>query len=138
MIQLGGFLSRLLGPLLKTGLSLMKSIIQPLAKITLIPLGLTAAASAADAVIHKKNVGSGHNKTLIMSNNKMEDIIKIVKGLEDSGLLLGGVSETIKNKVKEQKGEFLSMLLGALGASLLGDMLAGKELVRPGYGSKGK
>ena len=56
MIQLGGFLSRFLGPLLKTGLSLMKSIIQQLAKINLIPLGLTAAASAADAVIHKKNL----------------------------------------------------------------------------------
>ena len=116
----------------------MKSVIQPLAKISLIPLGLTAAASAADAVIHKKILGSGHNKILIMSNNKMEDIIKIVKALEDCGLLLGGVSEIIKNKAKEQKGEFLSMLLGALGAGLLGDMLAGKELVRPGYGSKGK
>ena len=56
MIQLGGFLGRLLGPLLKTGLPLMKSVIQPLAKSVLIPLGLTAAASAADAGIHKKNI----------------------------------------------------------------------------------
>ena len=56
MIQLGGFLGRLLGPLLKTGLPLMKTLIQPLAKSVLIPLGLTAAASAADAGMHKKNI----------------------------------------------------------------------------------
>ena len=67
----------------------------------------------------------------------MEDIIKIVKSLEDSGLLLG-VSETIKNEAKEQKRGFLSMLLGTLGASLLGNMLAGRGIVRPGCGSKGK
>ena len=83
----GGFLSRLLGPLLKTGLTLIKNIIKPLAKSVLIPLRLTAAASAADAGIHKKILGSG-NTTLIISNNEMEDIIKIVKSLEDSGLLL--------------------------------------------------
>ena len=56
MIQSGGFLGRLLGPLLKTGLPLMKSVIKPLAKSVLIPLGLTAAASTADAGIHKKNL----------------------------------------------------------------------------------
>ena len=55
MMQLGGFLGRLLGPLLKTGLPLMKSVIQPLAKSVLIPLGLTAAALAADAGLHKKS-----------------------------------------------------------------------------------
>ena len=64
MIQLGGFLGRLLGPLLKTGLPLMKSVIQPLAKSVLIPLGLTAAAWTADAGIYKKILGSGHNTTL--------------------------------------------------------------------------
>ena len=97
MIQSGGFLGRLLGPLLKTGLPLIKNVIKPLAKSVLIPLGLTAAASAADAGIHKKILGSGHNNTttLIISNDEMEDIIKIVKSLEDSGLLLKGVSETI-------------------------------------------
>ena len=103
MIQLGGFLSRLLGLLLKTGLPLMKSVIQPLAKSV---LGLTAAASAADAGIHKKKIGSGHNTTLIISNDEMKDILKIVKSLKigkDSGLLLEGVSETIKNEAKEQK-----------------------------------
>ena len=72
MIQSGGFLSRLLGPLLRTGSPLMKSVIKPLAKSVLVPLGLTAAASAADAGIHKKILGSGHNNnaTLIISNNK--------------------------------------------------------------------
>ena len=77
MIQSGGFLGRLLGPLLKTGLPLIKNVIKPLAKIVLIPLELTAAASAADAGIHKKILGSG-NTTLIISNNEMEDIIKII------------------------------------------------------------
>ena len=104
IIQFGGFLGRLLGPLLKTGLPLMKSVIQPLAKSLLILLRLTAAASAADAGIHKKILGSGHNTILIISNDKMEDILKIVKSLEDSGLLLKGVSETFENEVKEQRG----------------------------------
>ena len=121
----------------------MKNVIQPLAQTILIPFGLTTAASAADAGIHKKILGSGHNTTLIISNDEMKDILKIVKSLEDSGLLLEGVSETIKNKAKEQKGGFLSMLLGTLGASLLGNMLAVKGVItagegtaRVGYGSK--
>ena len=97
IIQSGGFFGRLLGPLLKTGLPLMKSVIQPLAKSVLIPLGLTATASLADSGIHKKILGSSHNTTLIISNDQMEDIVKRVRFLEDSGLLLEGVSETIKN-----------------------------------------
>ena len=68
----------------------------------------------------------------------MKDIMKIVKFLEDSGLLLKGVSETIQNEAKEQRGGFLSMLLGTLDASLLGNMLAGKGITRASYGSKGK
>ena len=80
--------------MLKTVLPLMKNVVKPFAKSVLIPLGLTAAASAADAGIHKKILGSG-TTTLIISNDEMEDIIKIVKSLEDSGLLLKGVSETI-------------------------------------------
>ena len=64
----------------------------------------------------------------------MEDIIKIVKSLEDSGLLLKGVTETVQNEVKEQKGGFLSALLGTLGASLLGDLLIGKGIYRAGKG----
>ena len=126
VIQSGGFLARLLGPLLKTGLPLMKSVIKPLGKSVLIPLGLTAAASAADAGMHKKILGFGHNNntTLIISNDEMDDILKIVKSLEDSGVLLKGVSETIQHEAKEQRGGFLSMLLGTLGASLLGDVLS--------------
>ena len=116
MIQSGGFLGRLLGPLLKTGLSLIKNVITPLAESVLIPLGLTAAASAADAGIHKKILGSG-NTTLIISNKDMEDLIKIVKSLEDSGLLLKKVNESVQNEIKEQKGGLLSTLLGTLGAS---------------------
>ena len=85
MIQTGGFLGRLLGPLLKTGFPLIKNVIKPLAKSVLIPIGLTAAASAADAGIHKKILGSG-NTTLIMSDDEMKDIIRMVKFLEDSGL----------------------------------------------------
>ena len=99
----------------------MKSVIKPLAKSALVPLGLPAATSAADAGIHKKILGSGsdHNNTiLIISINEMDDILKIVKSLEDSGVLLKGVSETIQNEAKEQKGGFLSMLLGTLSASL--------------------
>ena len=88
MIQPGGFLGRLLGPLLKTGLPLMKNVLTPLAKSVLIPLGLTAAASAADAGIHKKILGSGGHTTLIISNKDMDDLIGIVKSHEDSGLLL--------------------------------------------------
>ena len=98
MIQSGGFLGKHLGPLLRPGLPLMKSVIKPLAKSVLIPLGLTAAASATDARIHKKILGSGsddNNTILIISNDEMDDIIKIVKSLEDSGVLLKGVSETI-------------------------------------------
>ena len=84
MIQSGGFLGRLLGPLLKIGLPLMKSVIKPLAKSVLLPLGLTAAASAADAGIHTKILGSGqpNNTILIISNDEMDDILKIVKSLE--------------------------------------------------------
>ena len=81
MIQSGGFLDRLLGPLLKTGLPLIENIIKPLAKSVLIPLGLTAAASAADAGIHQKILGSG-NTTLTISNDEIEDLTKIIKYLE--------------------------------------------------------
>ena len=121
MIQSRGFLGRLLGPLLKTGLPLIKNVIKPLAKSVLIPLGLTAAALAADAGIHKKLLGSGNTTTLIISNDEIEDIIKIVKSLKDSGLLLKGVSETVQIEVKEQNGGFLIMLLGTLDASILGN-----------------
>ena len=84
----------------------------------------------------KKILGSGHNHpsstTLIISNDEMEDIIKIVKSLENSSLLLKEVIETVQNEVKEQEGKCLSMLLGTLGASLLGNLLAGKGINRAG------
>ena len=91
-------------------------------------------------------LGSG-TTNLIISNGEMNDILKIVKSLEDSGLLLKGVSETIQHEAKEQRGGFLSMLLGTLGVSLLGDILskglsgkgvirAGEGIIRAGYGSK--
>ena len=72
--------------------------------------------------------------TLIISNDEIEDITKTVKSLEDSGLLLKAVTETVQNEVKEQKGGFLSMLLGTLGASLLGNLLTGKGIYRAGKG----
>ena len=68
--------------------------------------------------------------TLIISNDEIEDIIKIVKSLEDYGLLLKGVTETVQNEVKEQKGGFLGMLLGTLDASLLGNLLTGRGMNR--------
>ena len=109
-----------------------------LAKNVLAPLGITAAASVIDAGIQKKIHGLG-TTTLIVSNEEMNDIMKIVQALEDSIILLKGVTETFKNETKEQKGGFLSMLLGALGASLFGNLLADKGIVRAGSGNnKGK
>ena len=83
----------------------------------------------------KKILGPGHNNTtLIISNNEMEDIIKIVKSLEDSDLLLKGVTETVQNEVNEQKRGFLTMLLGKLGAGLLGNILTGWGINKAGKG----
>ena len=109
-------------------------MIKTLAKSVLIPLGLTTAVSAADAGIQKKILGFGNMTALIISNDEIEDIIKTVKSLEDSGLLLKGVTETVQNEVKEQKGGFLNMLLGTLGASLLGNLLTCKGINRAGKG----
>ena len=107
---------------------MIKNVITPLAKSVLIP-----AASEADAGIHKKILGSG-NTALTISNKDIEDLIKIVKSFEDSGSLWKGVTESVQNEVKEQKGGFLSMLLGMLGASLLGNLLTGKGINRAGEG----
>ena len=130
LIQSGGFLGKLLsklaGPLMKVAM--------PLAKNVLAPLGLTAAMSAIDGSIQKKIHGSGVK--LIIEQEDMNDIMKIIKALENSGILLKGVSKTIKNETKEQRGGFLSMLLGTLGASLLGNLLSGgKGIMRAGKGS---
>ena len=135
IIKSGEFLGKLLRPLLKTGLPLIKNVIKPLAKSVLIPLGLTAAAPAADAGIQKKKKKIlGSRTTLIISNEEMNDITKIVQVLEDSNILLKGVTKTIQNKTKQQKGGFLSMLLGTYRTSLLGNLLSGKGTVRAGEG----
>ena len=104
----------------------------PLAKNVLAPLGLTAAMSAIDGSIQKKIHGSGIK--LIIEEEDMQGIIKIIKELENSDILLKGVSKTIENEIKEQRGRFLSMLLGTLGASLLGNLLTGKGIMRVGDG----
>ena len=87
------------------------------------PLGLTAAMSAIDGSIQNKIHGSGVK--LIIEQKDMNDIMKIIKALENSSILLKGVSKTIKNETEEQRGGFLSMLLGTLGTSLLGNLLSG-------------
>ena len=113
-------------------MSLTKNVLKPLAKgVLILLLGLTTAASATDAAIHKNIFGSGVT-TLIISSEEMNDILKIVKSLEESDLSIKYVSETIQNEGKEQKDEFLSMLLGTLGACLLGNLLTGKDTIRAG------
>ena len=129
IIQSGGFLGKLLsklaGPLMKVAM--------PLARNVLAPLGLTAAMSAIDGSIQKKIHGSAVK--LIIEKEDMNDIMKIIKALEISGILLKGVTKTIENETKEQKGGFLSMLFVTLGASLLGNLLTGgKGIVRAGDG----
>ena len=129
IIQSGGFLGKLLsqlaGPLMKVAM--------PLAKNVLAPLGLTAAMSAIDGGIQKKIHGSGVK--LIIEQKDMKDIMKIIKALETFGILLKGVSKAIIDETKEQGGGFLSILLGTLGASLLGNLLTGgKGIMRAGDG----
>ena len=124
---LGKLLSKLADPLMKVAL--------PLAKNVLAPLGLTAAMSAIDGSIQKKIQGSGATKgagvKLIIEQKNMNDSGKH----ENSGILLKGVTKTIENETKEQRGGFLSMLLGTLGASLLGNLLTGgKGIARAGEG----
>ena len=114
LIQSGGFLGKILS---KLAVPSMK-VALPLAKNALAPLGLTAAMSTTDGSIQKKIHGLGVK--LIIEEEDIKDIRKIIEALENSGILLKGVSKTIENETKEQRGGFLSMLLGALGASLLG------------------
>ena len=121
---LGKLLSKLAGPLMKVAM--------PLAKNVLAPLGLTAAMSAIDGSLQKKIHGSGIK--LIIEGEDMNDIMKIIEALENSGILLKGVCKTIENETKEQRGGFLGMLLDTLGASLLGNLLTGKGIMRTGDG----
>ena len=105
----------------------------PLAKNVLASLGLTAAMSAIDGSIQKKIHGSGVK--LIIEEEYMNDIMKIIEALENCGILLKGVTKTIENETKEQGGGFLSVLIGTLGASLLGNLLTGgKGMMRVGEG----
>ena len=96
-------------------------------------LGFTAASSAIDAGVQKNIYGSG-TTTLVISNEEINDIMKIIQALKDSDILLKRVTKTIKNEIKEQKGGFLFVLLGTLGASLLGNLLTGKGTARVGEG----
>ena len=112
-------------PLLKPVLSLIGNVFKPSAKSILIPLELTAA-SATDPVFHQKMFGFG-NTTSTISSEEMNDIMKIVKSIEEFGLWIKGVCETIKSEAKEQKLEFLGKLLDTLGASVLGNSFIGKE-----------
>ena len=108
-------------------------VAMPLAKNVLAPIGLTAAMSAIDGSIQKKIHGSGVK--LVIEEEDMNDIMKIIEALENSGILLKGVSKTIEKETKKQRGGFLRMLLSTLGASLLGNLLTvGKGIVRPGDG----
>ena len=84
----------------------------------------------------KKKIHGSGTTTLIISNEEMNDIMKIVQTLEDSNILLKGVTKTVKNETKELKRGFLNMLLGTLGATLLGNLLTGKRIVRAGSGNK--
>ena len=119
----GKLLSKLAGPLMKVVMSLAENV--------LAPLGLTAAMSAIDGSIQKMIHGSGVK--LIVEQEDMNDIMKIIEALENPGILLKGVSKTIENETKEQRGGFLSMLLGILGANLLGSLLTGgKRMMRAG------
>ena len=121
---LGKLLSKLAGPLMKVAM--------PLAKNVLAPLGITATMSVIDGSIQKKIHGSGVK--LVIEQEDMNDIIKIIKALENSGILLKGVTKTIENETKEQRGGFLSMSLGTLGATLLGNLLTGKGMMRADEG----
>ena len=117
LIQSGGFLGKLLSKLVKNVFA---------------PIGLAAAMSAIDGSIQIKIHGSGVK--LIIEQEDMNDIIKIIEALENSGILSKGVAKTIENETKEQRGGFSRMSLGTLGASLLGNLLTGKGMMRAGEG----
>ena len=107
----------------------------PLAESILAPLGITAVASTIDVGIQRKIHGSG-TTSLIFSNEEKNEFMKFVQVLEDSNILLKGFTKTTKTEAKEQKGEFLRMLLGTLGAILLDNMVTGKEMLKSAYGNK--
>ena len=117
---------------MRAGLPLVKNVLTTIAKNVLLHLGVAAAASATDAAIQTKTDGLGII-TLIISHEEMKDILEILKYPEESGLLVEGVRFTIENEAKGQKGGFLPLLLGD---NLLGNILAGKEVIRAGESSQ--
>ena len=106
-----------------------------MAKNILVPLGIIVAASAIDTGIQKKTNGSG-TTTLIISNEEMHEKMEIVQALEDSIILLKGITRTIKNETKEQNGGLLGILLDTLRACLQGNMLTGKAILKAGFENK--
>ena len=113
------------------GLPIMGSIFTPLAKSVLLPFGLSVAMSATNVAIQNKIHGSA-TTALIISNEEMEDILKTVKSIEESGLKIK--NETIKTVAKEQKARFFPMLLGALASNILGNTSSGQGVIRAGEG----
>ena len=137
LVQLGEHLDKPLRPSLKTALTFLKNVPEPLAKTLLIPLGLLAGKSVADAATQKKMYGPGcssdltlRTSALIISSEEMEDIMKKVQSLEELGSLMKPNTDTSKNETKNQKGRFISMLLVELAASILRNALAGKGVIR--------
>lgn len=113
---------------MSVGLPLMKNVLRQLAKIVSLQLRLTAATSATDASLKKKIYGT-RIPTPTISIEEMKDIIKIIKSLAESWLLMKSVSDIVENEVKEQKVGFVGMLLVKLGASLLGHKLGGEGVI---------
>ena len=115
------------GPLMKLAVTLAKNILSL--------LGITGAASAIDAGIQKK-IYSSETTILIISNKEIDDIMKIVLALGDSNILMKGITKAIKNEKTEQKRRFLEMSISTLGASMLANILTGKEILKDSYGIK--
>ena len=107
-------------------------IAKPLVTKTLSTLGISAAISGIDGLIQKKI----HGVTLVVTDEEMADVMKIIQALEDSNILLKGVTKTFENEAKSQHGGALGMILGTLAVLLLGNLLTGKGVNRTGYGNK--
>ena len=127
-----GFLN-FLRPLITAVIPLMGNVLTPLAKNLLLQLGLLVRKLAADVAIQKKSYGSGHlSEILVKKREETWDIMKRAESLEESGILVKGIRETVKNENNQQKWGFLPMLLGALAAGTLGNELAGRGVTRAG------
>ena len=123
-----------LRPLMSARIPSMKNLPTPLAKIVLVPFELMAEASVIDAAVKNIFLDQARLHSLIPLNEEMGNIMKAVKSLEKLGLLIKGITKIVQNKTKEQKLEFLDMLLGTLAAHLLRNILAGTEVIKGGDG----